>query len=268
MATGSEDSTIRLWNTETWEEAGSLSGHTGWVNYLSFLKQGESLVSVGWDYQKGIDNSIRLWDVAKRSEQNKFVEAVGHNTQAALSPNGTLMAVANGAAGRVRLWDLAKGSVAHEFSGFPSQPISIAFSRDGTRVAAGYLGREPRQGEWNDADNAIVRMWNVQSGKLIQEFRGHAGPVIGLEFSPDDRWLQSTANDRHDATGTFVRSRDRSIRVWEVATGREITRIEPQSRLNLARWTPDGKAICSGVRLWNSARAAVELGKKDLRGTQ
>lgn len=261
MATGSEDSAIRLWNTETWEEVGSLSGHTGWVNFLSFLKPENSLVSVGWDFRKGTDNSVRLWDIARRSEQNTIVESLGHNTQAALSPNQTLLAVANGAAGRVRLWDLAKKSIVHDFAGLPTQPISVAFSRDGTRVAAGYLGREPQQGEWNDPENAVVRMWEVQSGKLVQEFRGHVGPVIALEFSPNDRWLLSLASDRHDATGTFVRSRVRSIRIWEVASGGEITRIEPQSRLNVARWTPDGTAICSGLRLWDPASAAAEFPK-------
>lgn len=250
LATGGEDSEIRLWNTETWEEAGKLEGHTGWVNCLAFMKDGESLASVSWDFKNQEDNSIRRWNVKERTETSKLNEPQGHNTHAALSPNETLLAVANGAAGRVRLWDLAAGGPAHDFAGFPTQPVSVAFSRDGTRVAAGYMGRERDGGEWNDPENAVVRMWEVESGNLLQEFQGHAGPVMGLEFSPDDRRLLSLASGRHDASSAFVPSSDQSLRVWDVATGQELLRIEPPTRTNVARWTPDGSAVCSGTRLW------------------
>ena len=64
-----------------------------------------------------------------------------------------------------------------------------------------YTGRS----EWNDPDNAVVRMWEVASGKLVREFRGHSGPIMALEFSPDDRHMLSVASDRHDASGSLYR---------------------------------------------------------------
>jgi sulfatase modifying factor 1 len=176
---------------------------------------------------------------------------LGHNTQAALSPDTALLAVANAASGRVRLWDLATGVPTHDFAGHPTQPVSVAFSRDGTRVAAGYMGAEPGEGDWNDPEHAVVRMWDSKSGTLMQEFKGHAGPVMGLEFSPDDSLLLSLACDRHNAAGDFVQSTDHSLRVWDVASGRERVRFEPQSRVNVARWTPAGAEICSGTRIWS-----------------
>ena len=260
MASGGEDSGIRLWNTETWEEVGELKGHSGWVNHLAFLGNSKSLASVAWDFKNGRDNSIRVWDIDQRSEQRKLTESLGHNTQAALAPGKTLMAVANAASGRVRLWDLKTEGPVHDFTDVPTQPVSVAISRDGARVASGYMGSEPTEGEWNDPENALVRMWDVKSGALLHEFKGHAGPVMGLEFSPDDSRLLSLASDRHDSRGTFVKSSDHSLRIWDVATGRELVRIEPQTRVNVARWTPDGTAISSGTRLWSMpADLTIEL---------
>ena len=101
-------------------------------------------------------------------------------------------------------------------------------------------------------------MWDVQSAKLLQEFKGHAGPVVGLEFSPDDRHLLSLAGGRHDASSQFVNSSDQILRIWEVATGRELVRIDPQTRINVARWTPDGRGVWSGLRVWDVSAALDE----------
>jgi formylglycine-generating enzyme required for sulfatase activity/serine/threonine protein kinase/WD40 repeat protein len=259
LATGGEDSTIRLWNADTWEETGKLEGHAGRIIQLDFLESGESLSSVSWDFETREDNSIRFWKLADKSEHKKIVEPLGHNTQAALSPDQKLMAIANAANGRVRLWDLTSGSPIHDFTGYPTQPVSVAFSRDGLRVAAGFMGREREDGQWNDPENAVVRMWDVASGALLQTFTGHSGPVMSLEFSPDDRRLVSVANGRHNSAGKFVPSSDESVRVWDVAMGEELARIEPQTRVNVARWTPDGTAICTGVRLWEAPASAQSV---------
>jgi hypothetical protein len=52
-------------------------------------------------------------------------------------------------------------------------------------------------------------MWDVATGKMVQEFIGHIGLVSGADFSPDGQRIL-----------TF--SRDRTARLWEAATGREV----------------------------------------------
>jgi len=52
---------------------------------------------------------------------------------------------------------------------------------------------------------------------LVREFPGHAGPVSSLAFTPDGAWVISASGW---PTG------DRTARVWEVATGKEVRRFD------------------------------------------
>jgi WD40 repeat protein len=68
LATGSEDSTVRLWNTHTWQagQRDQLRGDGGPVRALAFAPDGKTL-AVG-DY----DGEIRLWIISTRREAGRF----------------------------------------------------------------------------------------------------------------------------------------------------------------------------------------------------
>ena len=66
LASGSYDTTIRIWDVETGEELKTLSGHTDWVNSLAFSPDGKTLASGGWDH------TVRLWDLASGNELGTF----------------------------------------------------------------------------------------------------------------------------------------------------------------------------------------------------
>src|SRR5207237_2887651 len=51
-----------------------------------------------------------------------------------------------------------------------------------------------------------IRLWQVETGKLITTLTGHSDDVSSLSFSADGRTLASG-------------SADRTIKLWEVATG-------------------------------------------------
>lgn len=45
-------------------------------------------------------------------------------------------------------------------------------------------------------DDAVVRLWNIDSGALIHQFRGHESKIVALAVSPDGRWAASAGWDR------------------------------------------------------------------------
>ncbi len=89
----------------------------------------------------------------------------------------------------------------------------------------------------------IVAVVDVPT-KPAQIISGHTDPVYGLAFTADGKQLVS---------GAF----DKTIRVWDVATGKESAKLEGHTDLVLSvAISPDGKKILSGsldksIRLWD-----------------
>jgi WD40 repeat protein len=82
----------------------------------------------------------------------------------------------------------------------------------------------------------------VKSGRLLHRFGGPKHTVWGVAFSPDGKRLLGG-------------SADGSIRLWEVASRREVAKVEGLPRVNDVAFSPDGQYALSGgehgdVRLW------------------
>lgn len=67
IASGSYDSTIKLWNVSNKSLAKSFAGHRGRVNSLAFLKDGSDTLISGGD-----DKIVRLWDVQTGHSRGEF----------------------------------------------------------------------------------------------------------------------------------------------------------------------------------------------------
>lgn len=60
---------------------------------------------------------------------------------------------------------------------------SVCISPDGRLVAAGSL-------------DTVVRIWDVQTGQLVERLRGHRDSVYSVAFTPDGRGLVSGSLDK------------------------------------------------------------------------
>jgi WD40 repeat protein len=129
LASSDTDSTIKLWNLQTRQQAGTLKGHSSIVYSVAISPDGQILAS------GSEDKTIILWNIANRQ---RLHELVGHTepvVSVAVSPNGQLLATGS-TDKTIKLWNLRTGERYCTLEN--SVPVwSVAFSLDGQILASG-----------------------------------------------------------------------------------------------------------------------------------
>jgi WD40 repeat protein len=231
IASASGDRTIRIWDVITGEEALVLRGHTEGVNSVAFSPDGDFLASGSYD------KTVRVWDAATGKQLQSCAGHRGIVRSVCFSPDGTKLASASDDKDdkTVRVWDPRTGRELVVLDGFSLTVYSVCFSPDGRFLAVAST----------HARRAEVKVWDFQSGTYERSIR-HADDINAVAFSPDGRRLAGASNDK-------------TVRVWDVATGREaLTLWGHQAQVNSVTFSPDGTLLASGsadktVRVWDAA---------------
>jgi WD40 repeat protein len=158
----------------------------------------------------------------------------------AFHPNGKILAV--GGYAEVMLFDTTSGDLASTLTGQTRHVTALGFSLDQSHLAVA-SGEPGKSGE--------VRLYGVQQSglpepQLRQVLTGHKDLIYALAFSPDGKTVASSGYDR-------------TIKLFDVATGKEIMTLKDHSDTvyGLA-FSPDGKMLASGaadraVKIWDVA---------------
>ena len=240
LATGSQDSTIRLWDLATRRNIATKK-HMYFVYSAAFSPDGAT-IAVGSSGKR-----VELLDVATLQ---KFAEFGGHRhfvSSVAFSSDGRTLA--SSSFGEVKLWDVETqrniATLAHDH-----WVESVAFSPNGKTLVTGSWGGT------SSLDAAAVRLWNVSTRRIVATLEGHNARVTAVAFSPGGKMVASGSDDE-------------TIKLWDVATQKNIVTLEEhQAAVRSIAFSPGGKALASGsednsipssnntVKLWN-----VETGK-------
>lgn len=198
----------------------TLGGHRQNVGSLAFSRDGNTLISGGWDGVVGI------WDVteaglrSRRSLLGRFTLSGDEVRSVALAPDGTEIAAASDV--NVTRWSYPEGTQKQPTWTHGAYALSVAYSPDGSLVASS-----------GDQD-CTVRIRNTRTGAVVREFTDHHDFAGGLAFSPD---------------GKCIATSDRgSVRIREVASGATRLTVDYTVMAHSIAFSLDGQwlAIASG----------------------
>lgn len=205
LASGSYDTTIRLWDIVTGDALFVLSGHKNGVGALAFSPDGGMLAS------GSRDETIRLWDTTNGTELSILTGHNGEIEAVDFSPDGKTLASGSWD-GTLRLWDMS--SLEEKTATFPWKKrenasvllgrqgggaLSVVFSPDGKTVVS--AGTDGSIRLWNANPNLQVPAQSWLRGNLTEEsfaistLRGHTSWIRNLEFSVDGSTLISASSD-------------------------------------------------------------------------
>lgn len=229
LASGSSDSTIRLWDSATGVQKGTLAGHAAQVYCVVFSPDGRTIAS-GSD-----DNTVRLWDAVAKVHRRTLIGHTDWVYSVVFSPDGRTLASGSDDE-TIRLWDVATGVHQRTLTGHTGPVRSVAFSSDGDMLASGSFDK-------------TIRLWDGATGKLRGTLADHTDWVYSVAFSPDGVTL---------ASGSW----DGTVRLWDVVTGaHQRTLTGHTSGVYSIAFSPDCLTLASGgmdntVRLWNIVTGA------------
>lgn len=265
LASGGNESKIRLWSVLEGKQRSTLEGHYRTINSLAFSPDGKTLAGAGFD------QFIRLWSL----EESKVKWVLKGHTDAiksiAVSHDGKKL-VSGGVDKTVKLWDLESGDEIFTIEGHEESTIttivnrilrkddisighkgtitSVGFSLDGTVIASG-------------STDETIKLWSVETGELINTISGYIHPIHCLAFSPNGKYLATGCIDdptKLKGPQKGVPSNNKFIGIWSATKGGLIRSINVKSYdIRSIVFSSDSKILATGGWDYTSNKETIRL---------
>ncbi len=226
LASGSSDSTIKIWDLNSGQLLNTLEGHfQNSVFSVAFDFEGRTLVS-------GTNKGFIDQRETSRGEVVRALERRCHGTvfSVAFDSQGRWLVGATDH-GVIELWDATSGKLLRFLEGHELSVYCLAFDPEGRRLASG-------------GNDKTIKLWDVGRNRLLRTINGHTGTVRSVVFDPTGHTLASGSTDT-------------TIKLWDVKSGEMLRSLNGHtSRVEALAYSCDGTLLASKcragtIRIWN-----------------
>src|SRR5262245_13822448 len=244
IVTGGDDRTVRFWDAKARRQRAAQPFPEAAVEALAVAPDGATAAAAGHD------GGVRLFDVAAGKELHYFAPRSG---KAELRKSGPVTAfetvirfLAFSADGRTLVfcdndgttvqWEIATRKELNRVKRPPREEI-IGLSPDGAVVVT--------TDSWEDGGlrSGPLRLREAATGREIGLIRGEPNEVFHLAVLSTDGKALAAVRDIDEPIGTDWGPRDDKVRVFEVATGREVAMLETGPLSGAVVFSPQGTSL-------------------------
>lgn len=184
---------LELWSVETGEKIKRLSNNSS-LKTFTYSSNSEYIIASFYS------DCIILYNTRTGEEKFKIQFPDSFIYIISCSPNNDFFAFQEDY-DKISIYDLTTGHYVKGFEYFFAPGlIHLDVSPNGKNFASG-----------SDCSHN-VKIWNIETGTLVNELEGHSDTILSITYSPDGRYIASG-------------SRDGTVRLWCALTGKEIKKF-------------------------------------------
>jgi len=228
LVSGSEDQTIRIWNTSSKTQEALLHGFKGKILSLGIRTHPRRVIAV----TTAAPNGIWVWegesDVPQYSLEGRYPLAwSGNGNRVAFSPEPFVPGAPQGS---FLVRDLDSGRIDREIKGQGSMILTLAFDENGGKIACSYQDKS-------------IKVWDANTGQCLLERQLDQQQIRSMSFSPDGKRLATAGA---------------SIKLWDTLTGHDMYTVsdEKAGPFYSVSFGNNGKTLTSSglnsITLWGS----------------
>ena len=254
LASGSEDTTIKIWDWEMGELERTVKGHTKAVQDVDFggPRTGILLASCSSDMM------IKLWDPTNGYKNIRTLTGHDHSVSAVrFIPSAAGEYLVSASRDRsLRIWEVATGYCVKTIQGHVDWVRDVCPSFDGKWLLSA-------------SNDQSARLWDASTAELKATFMGHEHVVECGMFAPPASYPYlaqiaglkkpppATSSSEFIATG----SRDKTIRLWDSRGTLLKTLLGHDNWVRALAFHPGGKYLLSvsddkSIRCWDLTQDA------------
>ncbi|MFZ4815279.1 MAG: protein kinase domain-containing protein, partial [Phototrophicaceae bacterium] len=220
LFTAGQDGILRQWELVNGGNLKNYIGHISNVLTLAPTERAGNLVT------GSADGTVRLWNFYNRQIDYIAQDTGGDESgifDIDITPDGQTV-LTGGSFGSLKLWDANTGVIDvgsdERIVTFNTSFTKVAFILNNTQVLGGSL-------------DGGINAWDIASGQELIQYGRHRASLTALVIHPDQQVM-------------ITAGRDRTTRVWNLATGDEIMRLELDTLVTALAYSPDGGRLLVG----------------------